>query len=465
MSKRGGENERDTPVQVMPDYVFVCYARQDQDFALKLAASLKERSVPVWLDQWNIAPSADWDSSIDGALESCARFLIVLSPASVASKEVRSELRAALDRQKPVLPVLHQPCTIPRQLLLIQYVSFISRRPEDESLINDVVRALKSSEPVPHAPAVSLGAGRRVWVPAVLLLAAAITGIGIWWASSRRGAPAVPSQTAVKNAEAPKPQAQSDPATKRDPDHDRTAESGTVSRNPHRQTPVVTAKPLPTSIPTEPPVIRTAPPQWPTFHGSYLRSGVAAVLGPKQPRVVWTAEVGGQLRASPVIAGDGTIYIGSTDKNLYAIRDGKVLWTFAAQAIIQSTPTIDPAGTAIYFSDDSGAEYSVTPDGQKAGPRHAVLHENYAKSPDGAVYHADGSVLKMVGGWSADLGEPASIPPAVDLKGNVFVGSSDGTLHCFDRNGRLRWRYKAPARITTSPALKEDGDVIFGDRG
>ena len=78
------------------DHVFVCYAREDQDLVLKLAANLKKRGVPVWIDQWDIPPSADWDLTIDNALYDCAQFLIVLSPAAVASREVRGELRARM---------------------------------------------------------------------------------------------------------------------------------------------------------------------------------------------------------------------------------------------------------------------------------------------------------------------------------------------------------------------------------
>ncbi len=52
----------------MGDHVFICYARQDEDFVLTLAGNLRQRGVPVWLDQWDIRPSADWDLAIDDAL-------------------------------------------------------------------------------------------------------------------------------------------------------------------------------------------------------------------------------------------------------------------------------------------------------------------------------------------------------------------------------------------------------------
>src|SRR5690348_4964085 len=89
----------------MGDRIFFCYAREDQAFAVPLAQELKQRGVRVWLDQWDIPAEADWDQTIDKALHECDRLLIVLSPASVQSGEVRGELREALDLKKSILPV------------------------------------------------------------------------------------------------------------------------------------------------------------------------------------------------------------------------------------------------------------------------------------------------------------------------------------------------------------------------
>ena len=137
----------------MGDHVFLCYARKDEDFVLKLAANLKQRGAPVWLDQWDIPPSADWDLTIDDALYDCARFLIVLSPASVASPEARGELRTVLDEDKPIVPVLYQKCRVPRQLRLIQHVDFTSSGPDDEALLGQVLRAV--GVPIPETSEVS----------------------------------------------------------------------------------------------------------------------------------------------------------------------------------------------------------------------------------------------------------------------------------------------------------------------
>ena len=40
----------------MSDHTFICYAREDSDFTLKVTEYLRGRGIPVWLDTWNIEP-------------------------------------------------------------------------------------------------------------------------------------------------------------------------------------------------------------------------------------------------------------------------------------------------------------------------------------------------------------------------------------------------------------------------
>ena len=134
----------------MGDRVFICYDREDEEFVLKLAASLRSRDVPVWLDQWDIPSGADWDLTIDNALYDCSHFLIVLSLKSVESMEVRSELRTAIDEKKPIVPILYQSCRIPRQLRLIQRADFTSCSLDDSSALNQVLRALGMEGATPN---------------------------------------------------------------------------------------------------------------------------------------------------------------------------------------------------------------------------------------------------------------------------------------------------------------------------
>jgi formylglycine-generating enzyme len=126
----------------MGNHVFICYARQDQDFVLALAAQLKAREVLVWLDQWDLLPGENYIESIDVVIDGCEKLLLVLSPASESSREVRGEWLSALAKNKPIVPVLARPCNVPRQLLDLHRIDFTGRGPNDESVLAPLVRAL-----------------------------------------------------------------------------------------------------------------------------------------------------------------------------------------------------------------------------------------------------------------------------------------------------------------------------------
>ena len=61
------------------------------------------------------------------------------------------------------------------------------------------------------------------------------------------------------------------------------------------------------------------------------------------------------MDSSPAIGSDGTVYVGSWDKKLYAIngKSGVKLWEFATgDAIGYSSPAIGSDGTVYVGSDD-----------------------------------------------------------------------------------------------------------------
>jgi tetratricopeptide (TPR) repeat protein len=127
------------------NHTFICYSRDDEKFVLKLGSNLKHQEVPIWLDQWDIPVGANWNKAIDQAIEDCMRFLIILSPAAVGSREVLRELRRALDLDKLVIPVVYQRCSIPSELQLIQYINLTSHSPDDTATLNKVLLALGKS--------------------------------------------------------------------------------------------------------------------------------------------------------------------------------------------------------------------------------------------------------------------------------------------------------------------------------
>ena len=76
---------------------FISYARQDSEFATKLAKDLREAGANIFLDTLDIAAGKRWDRAIQEALTACPRMLVILSPASVSSDNVLDEVHYGLD--------------------------------------------------------------------------------------------------------------------------------------------------------------------------------------------------------------------------------------------------------------------------------------------------------------------------------------------------------------------------------
>jgi len=103
---------------------FISYSREDADFALRLAQDLRGAGASVWLDQLDIRPGSMWDSAIEDAIVGATHMVVVLSPSSHKSNNVRNEISFALAAGKIVIPVLYKDSGIPFSLRRFQCVDF-----------------------------------------------------------------------------------------------------------------------------------------------------------------------------------------------------------------------------------------------------------------------------------------------------------------------------------------------------
>ncbi len=103
---------------------FFSYCRADSEFALKLAEDLKAAGANVWMDQLDIEPGTPWDGAVEEALKGSPRMLVILSPVSASSDNVRDEVSFALSRQKRIIPILYRDCDVPFRLARLQHVDF-----------------------------------------------------------------------------------------------------------------------------------------------------------------------------------------------------------------------------------------------------------------------------------------------------------------------------------------------------
>ena len=73
---------------------------------------------------------------------------------------------------------------------------------------------------------------------------------------------------------------------------------------------------------------------------------------------IWEFRTRGEVRSSPAIGSDGTVYVGSADNKLYAIngKSGAKLWEFETRGYVYSSPAIGSDGTVYVGSGDFGSE-------------------------------------------------------------------------------------------------------------
>jgi hypothetical protein len=117
-----------------PREVFLSHASTDRRFASRLAEALRRRGIPVWYSRTHIRGAHQWHDEIGKALARCDWFIVVLSPSSVVSPWVKSELLNAFSRafsgpqySNRIVPVVYRPCDTDKLTWLlrpIQQVDF-----------------------------------------------------------------------------------------------------------------------------------------------------------------------------------------------------------------------------------------------------------------------------------------------------------------------------------------------------
>lgn len=78
--------------------VFISYAKEDTDAAVKLYNDLKELGVKPWIDSESLLPGQKWRMAISQAIRSSQYFIVLLSSNSTTKQGfVQKEIREALE--------------------------------------------------------------------------------------------------------------------------------------------------------------------------------------------------------------------------------------------------------------------------------------------------------------------------------------------------------------------------------
>ena len=175
---------------------------------------------------------------------------------------------------------------------------------------------------------------------------------------------------------------------------------------------------------------------WPMWRADQTHSSTAQV-GPSNLSLAWKYTTNGAVISSPSVA-NGIVYVGSQDKNIYAIGawSGSLIWKYQTTDAIVSSPAV--ADGKVFTGGDDGYVYCL--DAYKG-----TL--NWKTFVNGDLPYTYGSfVLKS--------------SPAVS-DGKVYVGSLDGYLYALNEDsGNVDWKFNTHGQILSSPAVA-DGAVYF----
>jgi outer membrane protein assembly factor BamB len=213
------------------------------------------------------------------------------------------------------------------------------------------------------------------------------------------------------------------------------------------------------------------------YHGSRAQgTNGGAFSFTSEGEMRWSITEVGAFYAAPALSSDeATIYFLNTNENkIWAVNteDGSLKWEESVGAGSGSTGSslsIDADGTVYYTSN---THVVAVIDNESTGVvKWATEVSGAANSgvvigPEGNLYtgatsgvHAldpsDGSIK-----WSYNAEITESVP-AVDINGNVYVGTANGSLLILGAEGELEKELELGDNVANSPTIANDGTVYI----
>lgn len=115
--------------------VFLSHSSLDKELILRLAIDLTILGFPVWLDAWEMEVGDNFPEEIRAGIDECGFLVLALSPHSVASEWVNTELARGLERERSlcrkfIYPIKLAACTVPVSIKDRIYADFTGSHPE-----------------------------------------------------------------------------------------------------------------------------------------------------------------------------------------------------------------------------------------------------------------------------------------------------------------------------------------------
>jgi hypothetical protein len=96
--------------------VFTSYSRRDTETVDTIVAKMAQAGISVWIDREAIKAGNTWRVQIVQAIDTCNAFVLMLSPNSAASDNVRKEIDLSQDSGRTIFAVMLEPTKLPAEI-------------------------------------------------------------------------------------------------------------------------------------------------------------------------------------------------------------------------------------------------------------------------------------------------------------------------------------------------------------
>ena len=96
--------------------VFTSYSRRDTQVVDSIVTKMSQAGMSVWIDREAIKAGNSWRVQIVQAIDTCHAFVLMLSPNSAASDNVRKEIDLSQDSGRTIFAVMLEPTKIPAEI-------------------------------------------------------------------------------------------------------------------------------------------------------------------------------------------------------------------------------------------------------------------------------------------------------------------------------------------------------------
>ncbi len=182
-----------------------------------------------------------------------------------------------------------------------------------------------------------------------------------------------------------------------------------------------------------------------------------------------SAYTGGKGMPSPLITSDNTLVLCTTSRLQTALTTNPTNVRIPGYMGL-NTPCAGPDGT-VYTTSASGHVFGIRFNNTQkwrrlldqpigAPPALAANGNLYVHTSDGSLHALDSANGETR--WSANVPGDSPSAPAIAADGTIYIGSDDGYLYAINPDGTPKWRFQAGSAIATSPAIGSDNSVYFG---